>query len=163
VAQPVSGLELEVEQIVDRVLARKFAPLVHVLEALGGSTDEPAGPRAGSPARLRTQRAGRPRVGVKGKWTPEVIKELRTSRGLTQKAFGGKVGVTPVAIYQWESGRSQPRPASARKLSRFANVGAEQAADVARADAKGKRGGARRKRPKSAKASAHKARSRATR
>jgi len=38
----------------------------------------------------------------------ERIKKLRKTLRLSQDAFGGRIGVTQVAVSKWESGESQP-------------------------------------------------------
>jgi DNA-binding transcriptional regulator YiaG len=41
-------------------------------------------------------------------WTPEEIKRLRQAMGLTQKEFGGLLGVTRNFIYYLERGERKP-------------------------------------------------------
>lgn len=41
-------------------------------------------------------------------WTPEGIKALRTSLGLTQRQFAERLGVHPMAVHYWETGKRSP-------------------------------------------------------
>lgn len=36
------------------------------------------------------------------------IKKMREEKGLSQRRLADKVGVTPAAVYQWETGRAVP-------------------------------------------------------
>ena len=47
------------------------------------------------------------------------VKAQRARRGLSAKDFGALVGVTPLTIYSWESGKSRPR---AKQLAGLAAV-----------------------------------------
>ncbi len=50
------------------------------------------------------------------------IRELREREGLTQVQLAFKLGVTPSAVYAWESGRSEPRASQLRAIARMFNV-----------------------------------------
>lgn len=45
--------------------------------------------------------------------TPEMVKEARTTLGLTHKKFGERIGVSERTVFRWESGESTPRPGDA--------------------------------------------------
>ncbi len=47
----------------------------------------------------------------------KTIRELREDSGLTQLQLAVKIGVTPASIYNWESGRYQPRIKQLRDLA----------------------------------------------
>ncbi|MFN0146046.1 MAG: helix-turn-helix domain-containing protein [Dehalococcoidia bacterium] len=49
-------------------------------------------------------------------WTAERVAELRASLGLSQAGFGEELGVRQQTVSEWETGRYQPRGASARML-----------------------------------------------
>ena len=40
--------------------------------------------------------------------TQQLIKDLRTKHGLTQRAFGDVIGVTERTVQRWESGDAKP-------------------------------------------------------
>ena len=50
-------------------------------------------------------------------WTAERIAELRASLGLSQSSFADELGVRQQTVSEWETGRYEPRGASARMLS----------------------------------------------
>ncbi|MEI8616450.1 helix-turn-helix transcriptional regulator [Shewanella sp. PP-He15 brown] len=52
----------------------------------------------------------------------ERIKQLRKSKGLTQKELGRKVGVTSVTISKWELDIAIPKSKSAIELCKIFNV-----------------------------------------
>lgn len=53
-------------------------------------------------------------------WTAERIAELRAELGLTQAEMAGELGVRQQTVSEWETGRYQPRGASARMLGHLA-------------------------------------------
>ncbi len=53
-------------------------------------------------------------------WTAERIAELRSELGLTQAGMADELGVRQQTISEWETGRYQPRGATARMLQRLA-------------------------------------------
>jgi DNA-binding transcriptional regulator YiaG len=55
--------------------------------------------------------------------TPASIRNNRERLGLTQAELGSLVGVTPVAVYLWESSRSTPRERTRRALLALRKVG----------------------------------------
>jgi DNA-binding transcriptional regulator YiaG len=67
-------------------------------------------------------------------WTAERVAALRAALGLTQAGFAGELGVRQQTVSEWETGRYQPRGASARLLRMLAESrvpyggGAEQRA-----------------------------------
>ncbi len=56
----------------------------------------------------------------------KTIRELRDERGWTQLELAFKVGVTPTSIYNWESGRFQPRLKQMRDLAAAFGVGTDE-------------------------------------
>jgi DNA-binding transcriptional regulator YiaG len=55
-------------------------------------------------------------------WTPERIAALRAALGLSQAAFAGELGVRQQTVSEWETGRYQPRGATARMLALLAEA-----------------------------------------
>ncbi len=50
------------------------------------------------------------------------IRQLREERGWTQLELAYRLGVTPVTIYNWERGRTEPRVSQFRQLARLFGV-----------------------------------------
>ena len=57
---------------------------------------------------------GRRRVAV-----ATTIRQLRLERGWTQLELAHRLQVTPVTVYNWERGRTEPRLAQFRQLARL--------------------------------------------
>ncbi len=53
-------------------------------------------------------------------WTAERIAALRAELGLTQAEMAGELGVRQQTVSEWETGRYEPRGASARMLGHLA-------------------------------------------
>ena len=51
-----------------------------------------------------------------------MIRWLREERGWTQVELASRLGVTPVTIYNWERGRTEPRVSQFRQLARLFEV-----------------------------------------
>jgi transcriptional regulator with XRE-family HTH domain len=47
----------------------------------------------------------------------KIIRELRDEFGWSQFELASRVGVTPSTVYNWESGRTEPRLSQLRALS----------------------------------------------
>ena len=58
------------------------------------------------------------------------IRQLREARGWTQLELAYRLGVTPVTIYNWERGRTEPRVSQFRQLARLFGVGMDDLALV---------------------------------
>ncbi len=54
------------------------------------------------------------------------IRQLREERGWTQLELAYRLGVTPVTIYNWERGRTEPRVSQFRQLARLFGVGMDE-------------------------------------
>jgi DNA-binding transcriptional regulator YiaG len=67
-------------------------------------------------------RRGRPRP-----WTAEEVLELRRRMGLSQAEMAEELGVRQQTVSEWETGRYQPRGASARLLGMLAESAREDA------------------------------------
>ena len=52
----------------------------------------------------------------------KTIRELREAHGWTQLQLANRLGVTPATIYNWESGRYEPRVTQLRELARAFDV-----------------------------------------
>lgn len=52
----------------------------------------------------------------------KTIRQLREERGWTQLHLAIQLGVTPVTIYNWERGNSEPRVSQFRRLARLFGV-----------------------------------------
>ena len=55
--------------------------------------------------------------------TPRLIRALRNRLGISQAALAKLVGVSTVAVGQWEAGRSRPRAASKTRIAALRSVG----------------------------------------
>ena len=53
-------------------------------------------------------------------WTAERVARLRKAMGLSQAAFAREMGIRQQTVSEWETGRYQPRGASARLLGMLA-------------------------------------------
>ncbi len=53
---------------------------------------------------------------MKDEDVPRVVKELRTSMGLTQEQFAVEVGVTFSTVNRWEAGKAKPSPLARRRI-----------------------------------------------
>ena len=60
----------------------------------------------------------------------QTIRQLREGRGWTQLQLAYRLGVTPVTIYNWEQGRSEPRASQFRRLARLFGVSMDDVALV---------------------------------
>lgn len=47
----------------------------------------------------------------------KTIRELREAAGLTQLQLANRVGVTPSAVYNWETGRNEPKASQLRAVA----------------------------------------------
>lgn len=65
----------------------------------------------------------------------KTIRELRDGRGWTQLELAIKLGVTPLTIYNWESGKYEP---SASKLRAIAQAFEVSMDDIALVEGQGK-------------------------
>lgn len=50
------------------------------------------------------------------------IRELRESAGMTQLQLANRVGVTPSAVYNWETGRNEPKASQLRTVAEIFGV-----------------------------------------
>ena len=57
---------------------------------------------------------------------PENLKELRTRRGLSQKALADSVNVSQTAIYHWEKGERKPKGDQIISLANALDVSIEE-------------------------------------
>lgn len=55
-------------------------------------------------------------------WTATRVLALRRRLGLSQAAFAGEIGVRQQTVSEWETGRYQPRGATARLLGMLAET-----------------------------------------
>ena len=74
-----------------------------------------AGPKSGS------------QTAASARLSPTSIKGMRKRLGLSQAELARLTGVTPVAVYFWESGRTKPRGASVDALVTVRGMSAKQA------------------------------------
>ena len=49
----------------------------------------------------------------------KMVKEARTTLGLTQEQFAAKIGVTVTTVNRWENGNGKPYPLAMRKLKKI--------------------------------------------
>ena len=50
------------------------------------------------------------------KYTPDHVKSVRASTGLSQSLFALALGVTPMTVRNWEQGRIEPKGVATRVL-----------------------------------------------
>ncbi len=97
-------------------------------------------------ARTPAAGAGKERMSARS------IRSHRKRLGLTQAQLAALTGVTPVAVYLWESGRTTPQDSNRAKLLELRRIGAPEAkrrlAETPRSKAKRKTGSATRTRKK---------------
>ena len=55
--------------------------------------------------------------------TPRLIRALRSRLGISQAELAKLVGVSTVAVGQWESGRSRPRAESKARIAALRSLG----------------------------------------
>ncbi len=67
------------------------------------------------------------RTASSARLTPKSIRGHRERLGLTQADFALLAGVTPVAVYFWESGRTKPGPKNVDVLSEIRKLGVKAA------------------------------------
>ena len=60
----------------------------------------------------------------------KTIRQLREERGWTQLQLAIHLGVTPVTIYNWERGKSEPRVSQFRQLARLFDISMDDLALV---------------------------------
>jgi transcriptional regulator with XRE-family HTH domain len=58
----------------------------------------------------------------------ETIRQARERRGWTQLQVAIQLGVTPVTVYNWERGKSEPRVSQFRELARLFAVSMDELA-----------------------------------
>jgi transcriptional regulator with XRE-family HTH domain len=58
----------------------------------------------------------------------KTIRQARVERGWTQLALAFRLGVTPVTIYNWERGKSEPRVSQFRQLARLLEISMDELA-----------------------------------
>ena len=56
------------------------------------------------------------KVTARAKYTPEHVKAVRASTGLSQSLFALALGVTPRTVRNWEQGRVEPKGVATRVL-----------------------------------------------
>lgn len=52
-------------------------------------------------------------------FTPEEVRQLRKSLGMTQEGFAHMIGVTFATVNRWERGKSVPQELASKELSRL--------------------------------------------
>jgi len=55
----------------------------------------------------------------------KTIRQLREAKGWTQLKLANEVGVTPSTIYNWETGRSEPKVTQLREVARIFSVSSD--------------------------------------
>ena len=51
--------------------------------------------------------------------TSKMVREVRTTLGLTQEQFAAKIGVTVTTVNRWENDRGKPYPLAMRQLKKL--------------------------------------------
>ncbi len=49
----------------------------------------------------------------------DFIRRVRLALGLSQRAFGALLEVTPMTVIRWESGRTRPQPGNLERIRRL--------------------------------------------
>lgn len=57
------------------------------------------------------------------------LKELRKSKGLTQKQFAKEISVVPGTVAMWETGRRMPEVETVKRLAKYFNVTIDELID----------------------------------
>jgi len=55
----------------------------------------------------------------------KTIRQLREAKGWTQLKLANEVGVTPSTVYNWETGRSEPKVTQLREVARIFGVSSD--------------------------------------
>lgn len=114
----------EVEKMASAETRRTVKPLLDEVQALRTEIRE-AKKRL---SELEKAPPGRTPPGARGmRFDAESIRELRTEFGYSQADLGAVIGVTPVAVYLWESGRTSPRGRTLAALADLKKGGARKA------------------------------------
>ena len=110
----IEPLKRERKQLKKRVAALKklVAELERQLEPLAKEQAKSARAPEVSKAELK-----------KARFSPKLIRSLRTRLGLSQKDFGALLGVTINAVGGWERGRSRPNAARQRAIVALRKLG----------------------------------------
>ena len=139
-----SSFESLLRDLVSEALRGELASLRNEVAALTAAVARrpPVAPGVGP-------RLGRPkgRVGGKsrgGRRTPgslkaSQVKAIRARLGVSQKRFAALAGVTPVAVYFWESGRTTPSLEKETILLKLGKRAPDQAAAASPAKARRRR------------------------
>ena len=118
------ALESVIKKIVAEEVKRQMAPLKSDMQRLERAVRASgARPRGGAKPGPKTGS----RTAASAKLTPRSIKQIRKKLGLSQADFAVLAGVTPVAVYFWESGRTKPRGASVEALVELRGLSAKEA------------------------------------
>lgn len=120
----LSALEKSIASAVREEVSRQMTPLkaeIARLEKIVMARGGAKGPRAKAGPKTGT------RTAKSEKLTPRSIKKIRTDLGLSQADFAMLAGVTAVAVYFWESGRTKPRGASVDALVELRGMSPTQA------------------------------------
>jgi DNA-binding transcriptional regulator YiaG len=90
----------------------------------------------------RVKRVGAARAGASaGRGAaPDAIRALRARLGMTRKQFSQALGVSPGAVFLWETGRSVPRRSSLARLKELRTRGARGKSARVKPAARGRRG-----------------------
>lgn len=98
-------------------LKRELAALEKQVRQLGKGVA-----RVAPPAPSQSEAEGTPiRFQARG------LKTLRAKLGLSAEDFGGLAGVTGQSIYNWEAGKTKPRPAQVAALAPLRGIGKKEA------------------------------------
>ena len=60
----------------------------------------------------------------------ESLKKFRTEKGYTLEKVGDLLGVSPQAVYRWESGKTEPNMKTVAKLCKIFNCTADELAGL---------------------------------
>lgn len=101
-----------------------IAALKRELKALASQLKaQQRGLPATRPARAQPASAPAPR----GAFSAAALSAQRAKLGLTQAQMAGLIGVSPLSVYKWESGKVQPRAAQLALIAAVKGIGKREA------------------------------------
>ncbi|MEI8194811.1 MAG: helix-turn-helix domain-containing protein [Phycisphaerae bacterium] len=109
------------------VIRRATAEYRHVLAALKKQVADLTKRLAAVEKHAPKEIAPPPEVLEKGRFRAIGVKSHREKLGLSAKDYGQLAGVAPITIYQWESGKSEPRQAQKARWLAIRGLGKREA------------------------------------
>ena len=124
-----TALRAETSRLVQAEVAKELKKLkteiAGLKRALKASARGEPSPRRGSRRKPGAANVGR--SASSARLTPASIRKHRQRLGLTQVELGELCGVTPIAVYFWESGRTTPKGKNVERLAGIPKMTLRQA------------------------------------